>query len=109
MHYVEIYKARLHLQPLPLFNVDTLSTNVLHFPPFLLRTFLAATMLFSEHPFFGSAKAEAIEFYVRSARESVMDSAAEGQPSVEVLQSLCLLTLNDLAGWLLSLFMQCCS
>ncbi|PLB53074.1 hypothetical protein P170DRAFT_507782 [Aspergillus steynii IBT 23096] len=98
MHYVEIYKARLHLQPLPLFNIETLSTQVLRFPPYLLHSFLAVTMPFSEHSFFGNAKEKAIDSYVRSARETVIHAATEGESSVELLQSLCLLSLNDLAA-----------
>ena len=98
MHFVEVYKARLHAQPLSIFDVDTLAAQAANFPPFLLRSFLAITMLFSDHAFFGVAKEEAIDFYVRSARGTALYLATEGNSSVETLQSLCLLTLSDLAG-----------
>ncbi|KAI9930110.1 hypothetical protein MW887_011920 [Aspergillus wentii] len=97
-HFVEIYKAKLHLQPLPLFDMDGLSAQVSRFPQFLLRSFLAVTLLFSGHPFYGTSKADAIEFYVRSSRETTISLAAECTPSLEVIQSLCLLTLSDISA-----------
>ena len=86
------------MQPLPLFDPTLLHEQVALFPQYLLRSLLAATLPFSGHPFFGGSKAEAVEFYIRSARETVILRAAEGIGMVEILQALCLLTLCDISG-----------
>lgn len=99
-----MYKTRIYLQPLPLFDPNLLHEHVLSFPLYLLRSFLAVTLLFSEHPFYGGSKSAAMEFYIRSAREMVILRAAEGIGTVELLQSLCLLTLCDIAGKLSTWF-----
>lgn len=97
-YFIEIYRSRLHSQPLPLFNPDSLHEHVARFPQFLLKCFLAAVLPFSEHSFYDSSKSDAMEFYVRSAREAVIPRATEGTGAAELLQSLCLLTLSDIAG-----------
>ncbi|KAF9891514.1 hypothetical protein FE257_003981 [Aspergillus nanangensis] len=120
-HFVEIYRTKLDCQPLPLFNIDSLSIEAAYLPQFLLRSFLAITVVFTEHRFYGSSKAEAIEFYTRTAREAVIHLATEGHISLHVLQALCLLTLGDLAAgkqsraWMtigiacrLAVALQCC-
>lgn len=93
-----MYQEKLHLQPLPLFNIDHLFIEVAYLPQYLLRSFLAITLLFTEHPFYGTAKNAAIEFYIRTARETVVFLATEGELSLQTLQTLCLLALSDAAG-----------
>lgn len=97
-HFIDVYEIHLHSQPLLLFDTARLPAQLTHASPFLLRSFLAVTLLFSEHSFYGSAKCDAIEFYTHSARAAVVPLAAEGTASVEILQALCLLTLGDIAG-----------
>ncbi|RAH41097.1 fungal specific transcription factor domain-containing protein [Aspergillus brunneoviolaceus CBS 621.78] len=95
---VNVYTEKVHSQPLPLFDKERLSAQIRHYPDFLLQAFMALTLLFVELPFYGDAKAQAIELYLRSARPTVIQLAAEGTPSVPVLQALCLMTLSDVAA-----------
>ncbi|RAL10692.1 fungal specific transcription factor domain-containing protein [Aspergillus homomorphus CBS 101889] len=97
-HLVNAYAERVHDQPLPLFDKEKLHIQIRQFPEFLLHAFLALTLLFVEPQFYGDARTEAIELYLRSVRPTVIQLAAEGNPSVPVLQALCLLTLSDVAA-----------
>ncbi|PYH49448.1 uncharacterized protein BP01DRAFT_379016 [Aspergillus saccharolyticus JOP 1030-1] len=95
---VDVHIEKIHGQPLPLFDKDKLCVQSRHFPDFLLQAFLALTLLFAEPQFYRNAKKQAIDLYLRSARPTVIQLAAEGTPSLPVLQALCLLTLCDLAA-----------
>ncbi|KZF23061.1 hypothetical protein L228DRAFT_142458 [Xylona heveae TC161] len=97
IHFVQVYKTKLHLQPLQLFNISTLPNQVTHFPDFLLYSLLAIGLHFSDHEFYKDKRSAAIQFYVRSARDIVIQLATEGKSSLELLQSLCLLALADVA------------
>lgn len=59
---------------------------------------MAITLPFLEHSFYGGRKSTAIDFYVRSARKTTIGLASEGISSLNILQSICLLTLADIAG-----------
>ena len=95
---MEVYRATVHLQPLPLFNLEGLQARLMASPQFLLWSFLALTLTFSSHEFYRGSESEAIKFYARSAADTVMRLAAEGIPRLEILQSLCLLAFRDIKG-----------
>lgn len=87
------------MQPLPLFDIDNLPDDVAYFPEFLLHAFMAITLPFLEHSFYGNRKSTAIDFYVGSARKATIGLASKGIiSSLNTLQSICLLTLVDIAG-----------
>lgn len=92
------------MQPLPLF--ENLSEILPHFPGYLMYAFMATTLLFLEHSFYGDTKSVAIEFYARSARKTAIVLASQGTPSLDILRSICLLTLTDIAGECNCFFVQ---
>lgn len=93
-YLVEVYRAAIHLQPLPLLRLDDLAEYLARAPQFIRWSFLALTLSFSSHQFYLGKEAEAIEFYTRSAEETTNRLAVEGSSSVEITQSLCLLALS---------------
>ncbi|PWY93101.1 hypothetical protein BO94DRAFT_359431 [Aspergillus sclerotioniger CBS 115572] len=95
-HLIYVYRRTLHLQPLPLFNIDTLRTHLTRAPEFLLWSFLALALTFSSHEFYQNKESEARKFYTQSAEEAVLKMAIEDIPRVEVIQSLCLLALRHI-------------
>lgn len=96
--FVEIYRAKVYFQPFPLFDHAGLTSQIPHWPPYLLQSFLAICLVFGDHPFYRPHKWSAHNYYVQSSRETTIPLAAEGVASLEVLQALCLLTLCDIAG-----------
>lgn len=98
-HLVAIYRTTFHLQPLPLFSLDYLQTRLISAPEYLLNSFLALTVPFSDHEFYsGDKKATAIRLYTRSAENLVMSLAFDGAPRLEAEQCLCLLAMNNMLG-----------
>lgn len=97
-HFIEVYRKVLHLQPLPLFDMDTLQSDLAKAPEFLLWSFLALILSFSGHEFYHGRESDARNFYSQSAEQAVVKMAVEGIPRVEVLQSLCLLALRHIKG-----------
>ncbi|KAJ1717842.1 hypothetical protein NYO67_196 [Aspergillus flavus] len=97
-HLVEVYRTRIHLQPLPLFNLEGLRDRLANSPRFLLHSFLALSLNFGSHGFFRGREQEAVQFYTRSAQDGTMELAVEGISKVEVIESLCLLAVKDLIG-----------
>ncbi|KAJ3458906.1 hypothetical protein MRS44_013015 [Fusarium solani] len=97
-HFVQIYKTTLHLQPLPLFNPDDLWERMAILPQFLLHSFLALMLKFSIHEFYHGEEVEAASLYNRLAADATMRLAFDGAPRLEVIQSLCLLTLRNIAA-----------
>ncbi|KAI2882760.1 transcriptional regulator family: Fungal Specific TF [Aspergillus niger] len=95
-HFIEVYRKVLHLQPLPLFDMDTLQSDLAKAPEFLLWSFLALILSFSGHEFYHGRESDARNFYSQSAEQAVVKMAVEGIPRVEVLQSLCLLALRHI-------------
>ncbi|KAM5359120.1 hypothetical protein ACJZ2D_014726 [Fusarium nematophilum] len=95
-HFVDVYRTKLHLQPLPLFNVQGLEEQLAIGPQFLLWSFMALTMVFSTHPFYEGQESAAADFYTRTAEESVKNLASEGVPTPELTKSLCLIALKHL-------------
>lgn len=97
-YLIEVYRANIHLQPLPLLALDGLAEYLTRAPRFLRWSFLALTLSFSCPNFYLGKEAEAIEFYTRSAQEATNGLAAEGLSTVELTQSLCLLALGYIKG-----------
>lgn len=95
---VDIYKERLHCQPLPLFDIKDLPSQVGKFPTVLLRSFLAVTVKYSDDEFFKDCKTAAVEFYMQSSRELIFAQLGDPGASVDLLQACCLLALYDIAG-----------
>lgn len=97
-HLVEVYRTKLHFQPLQLFRLVGLREYLLASPQFLRWSFLGLILHFSSHEFYSGREAEAIEFYSTSSRQEVTSLALQGIPRLEVLQALSLLVLVDVAG-----------
>lgn len=88
----------IHLQPLPLFRPSDLSQHLTSFPSFLQHTCIALALSLKPHPIYSDRHAEAVDYYQRSARETVNNLALQGIPALEVSQALCLLILLDILG-----------
>ncbi|OCT51150.1 hypothetical protein CLCR_08205 [Cladophialophora carrionii] len=93
---VKLYVDQIADQPLPLFDIRTLSCSVQKFPKSLLRSFLALTVRYSDDDFFSSCRSDAVEFYKTSASKALYARAAEATGDVDVLQAFCLLCLNEI-------------
>ncbi|KAF5601433.1 hypothetical protein FPANT_1804 [Fusarium pseudoanthophilum] len=97
-HLIEIYRVKLHLQPLQLFSISELKDTLASAPQYLLYSFLALTVRYSTHEFFNGKQANAVELYGSSAQQEVAILATQGIPKLEIVQALCLLVLVDVAG-----------
>ncbi|WQF77411.1 hypothetical protein CDEST_02425 [Colletotrichum destructivum] len=96
-HLIRVYKKDIAFRPLPLFGRSILRSRLSSpTPQFLRRSFLALTLRFGTHPFFRGKEGECADFYAGSAYTDLMPLALEGVATVEVVQSLCLLALQDL-------------
>ncbi|RGP77230.1 hypothetical protein FLONG3_4745 [Fusarium longipes] len=87
-----------HLQPLLLFKLPDLKRYLHSAPRYLKDSFLALTARYSTHAFYQGQQAQAVEFYVSSAQQTVTGLALQGIPRLEIVQSLCLLVLVDVAA-----------
>lgn len=67
-------------------------------PKYVLWSFLALNLALGRNEFYHGQEADAIDFYVREAEDSVNKLAAEGVYSPELIQSLCLLSLVYIRG-----------
>ncbi|KAF4964774.1 hypothetical protein FSARC_7373 [Fusarium sarcochroum] len=97
-HLVEVYRIKFHLQPLQLFELRDLKRLLTTSPRFLLWSFLALTVRYSNHDFYTGQEAEAVEYYASSAQQAVTSLASEGIPKLEIVQALCILVLVDVAA-----------
>ncbi|KAF5973184.1 hypothetical protein FBULB1_8439 [Fusarium bulbicola] len=97
-HLIEIYRVKLHLQPLQLFNISELKEILTLAPQYLLYSFLALTVRYSVHDFFNGKQLRAVELYGSSAQQEVSILASQGIPKLETVQALCLLVLVDVAA-----------
>lgn len=95
---IEIYKSKIHFQPFPLFDIALLPSQWPQWPPYLLHSFLAASLTFTDTSFHENMKSFSTDRFINLARMMAVPLAAEGIPSLPVLQSLCLLTICDIAG-----------
>ncbi|KAK4938519.1 hypothetical protein LTR10_021051 [Elasticomyces elasticus] len=90
------YQVWIADQPLPLFDVATLHTQVGRFSAGLLNAFLAVTVRFSKDGFYEGVTMKAVEFYENSARNILFKQIAEPTGSLDLLQSFCLLCLSEI-------------
>ncbi|KAF4993081.1 hypothetical protein FGRMN_6696 [Fusarium graminum] len=97
-HLLEIYRVKLHLQPLQLFKLDDLQDHLSTSSQFFLYSFLALTVRHSAHDFYKGREAAAVDFYANSAHQTVISLASQGVTRIEVVQALCMLVLVDIAG-----------
>jgi hypothetical protein len=95
---IEIYRIKIHLQPLQLFKLPDVKCYLTSSPQFLLSSFLALTVRYSTHNFYKGQESKAVEFYTDSAHQAVISLASQGIPKIEVIQALCMLVLVDVAG-----------
>lgn len=94
----EIYRVKLHLQPIPLFRMQDLADWLTSSPRFLLCAFSALVLSIGGHEYYREKQAEAIEYYARSAEDTVRMLSLRGIARLEVVQGLCLLALRDIHG-----------
>lgn len=95
-HAVCIYARVIHLQPLPLFQIERLRELLPSYPKFLRSTFFALTSSFSDGQVTHGEDCKAVEMHASEARSEVLHLATEGNCSLPVLQALCLLILLDM-------------
>ncbi|KAE8368125.1 hypothetical protein BDV27DRAFT_154296 [Aspergillus caelatus] len=95
-HFVDVYRIKLHLQPLPIFNLTGLTDRLMAGPQYLLWSFLAVVLTFSNHIFYQNTEDIAKDLYSRSSEYAVMKLAWEGDPNPEVIQALCLVALKHI-------------
>ncbi|KAK2468983.1 hypothetical protein H9L39_19420 [Fusarium oxysporum f. sp. albedinis] len=94
-HLIDVYRVKLHIQPLPLFNIGTLREVLANAQPYLVWSFLALVLPLSSPEFPGHPDPETVALDTQSAKSTVMRMAADGIPRLDVVQSLCLLALKD--------------
>ncbi|OBS26036.1 hypothetical protein FPOA_06566 [Fusarium poae] len=97
-HFVEVYGIKLHLQPLPLFDLECIDNTLQVAPEYLLHSFLALMLEFSSHPFYNNNHQQASAFYGYSAEAATQQLAGQGKPTTEVIQALCMLALRNVAA-----------
>lgn len=95
-HFADVYQAKVHFQPLPLFRVENVTDQLLSGPRFLLWSFLALMLTICSHEFYKHSELLAKEFYTRSSEDTVMRLAAEGVQRPEITRSLCLIALKQI-------------
>ncbi|KAM3431567.1 hypothetical protein NHJ13734_007258 [Beauveria thailandica] len=95
-HFVTVYRTQLHHQPLALFNTDTVLHEVMAAPRFLLWSFLSLLLNISSHDFYEGSVDTARELYAHLAETAVMKLAADGVPTHELIQALCLISLKHI-------------
>ncbi|EXA33041.1 hypothetical protein FOVG_15845 [Fusarium oxysporum f. sp. pisi HDV247] len=94
-HLIDVYRVKLHIQPLPLFNIGTLREVLANAQPYLVWSFVALTLPLSSPEYPGHPDPETVARDTQSAESTVMRMATDGIPRLDVVQSLCLLALKD--------------
>ncbi|KAJ4039126.1 hypothetical protein NW756_008440 [Fusarium oxysporum] len=97
-HLIDVYRVKLHIQPLPLFNIGTLREVLANAQPYLVWSFVALTLPLSSPEYPGHPDPETVARDTQSAESTVMRMATDGIPRLDVVQSLCLLALKDVMG-----------
>ncbi|KIV78242.1 hypothetical protein PV11_09978 [Exophiala sideris] len=93
---VNVYRTKVHLQPLPLFNLQGLSDRLAESSPFLRWSFLALCLNLAPPAPSAGQDLDAGQRYSRMSHQVVTRLAAEGTATLEVLEALCLLALSDM-------------
>lgn len=95
---MNVYRTKIHLQPLPLFSLESLSDGLTHGAPYLRWAFLALCLNYNTSDFPPFQGSESAEHYSQLAHEVVVKLASEGTMALEILQALCLLAFSDIKG-----------
>lgn len=99
---ITVYRTRFDGQPIPdlAFQNGTLSTKV--WPKCLTYSFLSITVPFiAGHAFYAGRHQDAISLYASLARREIFRCVADGDVSLEVLQSTCMSALREITGELI--------
>ncbi|KAK5379271.1 hypothetical protein LTR20_009927 [Exophiala xenobiotica] len=94
-HALNVYREEVHLQPLPLFSLQSLPKRLAEASPCLRWSFLSLCLSLSPALPVGT-DSDAGQRYSRSGHQAVLELASEGTATLEVLEALCLLTLSDM-------------
>lgn len=78
--------------------LDGLAEYLTRAPRYLRWSFLALTLRISGHQFYAGNDIEVAHYYARGAEETSSRLAAKGVSNVDLIQSLCLLTLTYIKG-----------
>ncbi|KAF5560667.1 hypothetical protein FNAPI_4042 [Fusarium napiforme] len=97
-HFLQVYSQKVHLQPLPLFDLVALERRLSNAPQYFIYSFLALMLEFTTHEYFQNEHAEASSYYSRSAATTIQNLAAEGKHQIEIAQALCMMALRDIVG-----------
>lgn len=97
-YFIKEYGTTVHLQPLPLFDLDNLTAKLGSSPRYLVHSFLALMLEFSSHRFYHGKQEQAASYYTGSAVATTQQLASEGKPRVELIQALCMLSFRDIKG-----------
>ncbi|PTD06532.1 hypothetical protein FCULG_00007276 [Fusarium culmorum] len=89
-HFVEVYSIKLHLQPLPLFELECLRGMLPVAAGYLRYSFLTLMLEFTSHSYYSSKHEEASKFYRHSAEAATQQLAGQGKPTAEIMQALCM-------------------
>jgi hypothetical protein len=96
-HLKGVYLSSIHLQPLPLLDAEDLEQlTMMRSQNYLLDSFCALTILFSEQGYYGEQELTFARERADSARDVVNSLALEASSQPSVLQALCLLALQDM-------------
>ncbi|KAE8315412.1 hypothetical protein BDV41DRAFT_562865 [Aspergillus transmontanensis] len=95
-YYVDVYRTKVHLQPLPLFRLERLADQLLAGPQFVLWSFLSLMLTISSHDFFKDQEHLAEDFYGRSSEDITMRLALDGELRSDVTLSLCLIAMKHI-------------
>ncbi|CZS83066.1 unnamed protein product [Fusarium graminearum] len=97
-HFVEVYSIKLHLQPLPLFELECLRSMLPVAAGYLRYSFLTLMLEFTSHSCYSSKYEEASTFYRHSAEAATQQLAGQGKPTADIMQALCMLALRNIAA-----------
>ncbi|EXL39265.1 hypothetical protein FOCG_18121 [Fusarium oxysporum f. sp. radicis-lycopersici 26381] len=79
-HLIDVYRVKLHIQPLPLFNIGTLREVLANAQLYLVWSLLALVLPLSSPEFPGHPDPETVALDTQSANSTVMRMAADGIP-----------------------------
>lgn len=94
---IRLYFIWCHNQPISLFTEDTLLGSLESRDHELLLALQALGMRFADGPL-SPAGRESIDAIARQSRQRTMDCVVNGRVKLSTLQSLCLLSIIDMAG-----------
>ncbi|KAF2156526.1 hypothetical protein K461DRAFT_310957 [Myriangium duriaei CBS 260.36] len=90
---IACYRQTIHFQPLPLFDLEVLHSNIIEGPPYLFWIFLATTSEFLTDD--DDLEAEAATGFA-GAQDEVGKLAAQGVGHLPIRQAMCLMVLYDI-------------